>query len=124
MQRRNGDMQGLQAIGSFRNLHVFLTSDRELSGLERRQMMKCPECRGTGEMLIFSKDNPTIECDVCHGFGILPANIEYLPQKGKQMREDRISTNLTLRRYCLKTKIDIFERALQERGYFIKEVSA
>ncbi len=90
-------------------------------------MEHCHNCHREGQIKVFSKDNPLIECDICGGTGELPEGMIYDMNKGYAMRIRRIEY-FTLRQYCAEHNkkhpddpIDAAERSKQERGYFSKK---
>jgi hypothetical protein len=62
-----------------------------------------------------------IECDICKGTGIFPDYYDYLPEKGKAMKDDRINRMVHLRDEVLRTGIDARTLSRMEKGYFKKE---
>ena len=84
--------------------------------------MNCPNCQG-GK--IYAAFHPvSIPCSVCNGTGILPADIEYDPERGKNMKDRRIWLGITLRLFCIANGTDAVTRSEEERGFFRKSNSA
>ncbi|MDP2218496.1 MAG: hypothetical protein Q8J68_14560 [Methanolobus sp.] len=84
--------------------------------------MECPNCAGCGYVYGLKVKIP---CPICNGTGNLPADIDYLPERGRTLKESRLSQettfiSTTLRNYCKDHSIDATERSRQERGFFEK----
>lgn len=85
--------------------------------------MKCPACkngyhRGFGYPGFIPMEIP---CDICNGTTVLPENISYDPERGKNLKDARMSQRITLREICKKTGQNIVERCKNERGFFKNE---
>jgi hypothetical protein len=59
-------------------------------------------------------------CDVCNGAKVLPDDIEYNPEKGKFLKDERIAAGLTLRQQAIADHADVVELSRNERGFFRK----
>ncbi len=85
--------------------------------------MRCPNCK-EGFIPAFSKIMPLINCDICGGTGELPEGMEYDPERGKKLREERIESGegyKSLLLFCQYTGCGVLERSRQERGFFKKD---
>lgn len=83
--------------------------------------MKCPNCKlGRMYPAIPHENFPEsgLQCDVCHGSGILPEYFNYLPKLGKIIKDDRIRRNMTLRDEAHRLHVDARRLSCMERGYF------
>lgn len=88
--------------------------------------MKCQNCKlGRLYPAIPHENFPEsgLQCDVCHGSGILPEYLDYLPEQGKLLKENRIKNNVHLKDEAHRLKIDMRKLSLMERGYFRKDIS-
>jgi hypothetical protein len=86
--------------------------------------MQCPNCRGTGRLYpaIPHKGFPAcgIACDICSGAGILPEDVEYIPEEGKLLKGSRYRSGRTLKAESERLGMDVSELSKRERGYFGK----
>jgi len=85
--------------------------------------MKCPNCKlGRVFPAVPHENFPEsgLQCDVCHGSGILPEYFNYLPEQGKLLKESRLRRDVRLRDEAHRLGIDARRLSVMERGYFKK----
>lgn len=84
----------------------------------------CIECKGYGKLqgLYRTTNHIELTCPICNGTGELPENIEYDPERGKALREERMVKEIgaSLRDFCKEHGLDAQERSKMERGFFAK----
>lgn len=86
--------------------------------------MNCPNCKQGRLFPAIPHENfpeTGLECDICNGTGILPESYDYLPNKGKALKDERIKEQVHLREASLKQGISAWMLSRKERGYFEKD---
>jgi len=79
-------------------------------------MIDCPICLGNGELKIFSKTTPTIKCHFCEGLKqIEEIHLEWIEQ-GKMLKNNRISSQLTLKEAATLLEVDVLCLSDMENG--------
>lgn len=90
--------------------------------------MKCPNCIDgniLGIFPLYSDDIPieqrkrtiVMKCKCCLGSGTIDNERLKKIKIGEKIREKRIKEELTLREYCKKNNISVFEQSKLERGF-------
>lgn len=83
--------------------------------------MQCPNCKGTGRRWGYGCPGFKIviwDCEICSGTGQLPENMQYDPDRGKQLKEDRISSGAVMTKRAKELEITASELSKMERGFF------
>lgn len=83
--------------------------------------MKCPECKGQGEITAFGCPGFTpirIPCELCKKTGEITGEQAEWVKIGETMRQDRISRGYTLRKEAERRGIDAIKLSYMERGIF------
>lgn len=75
----------------------------------------CPDCHGTGKILVAFKMIDLV-CDRCGGSGKCPAIMLEWMEKGRVLRQERLSRRVSLREESLEKGMDVMILSHAERG--------
>jgi uncharacterized protein YbaR (Trm112 family) len=79
----------------------------------------CPDCKGEGLVPVafpHNRDVTAIICSRCDGAQEVPDETPEWMEKGRELKNKRISKRITLRRACVKLNLDPVMVSKMERG--------